>query len=112
MQDLVVALDDAGDRILYARFFVQEGTASTFAALESVVPRYGRFFELYTDRGSHFCTTQDAAVGPDAEQNGQVSQALRALGIRHILARSPQARGRSERAFWHHPGTPATGTAA
>jgi hypothetical protein len=33
------------------------------------------------------------------EQNGQVSQALRALGIHQILARSPQARGRSERAF-------------
>jgi hypothetical protein len=33
------------------------------------------------------------------EQHGQVSQALRALGIHQILARSPQARGRSERAF-------------
>jgi isopropylmalate/homocitrate/citramalate synthase len=33
------------------------------------------------------------------EQNGQVAQALRALGIRHIPAGSPQARGRSERAF-------------
>jgi transposase len=98
-QDLVVALDDADGRILYARFFAQEGSASTFAALESVVRRYGRFCELYTDRGSHFCTTRDAAAGPDAEQNGQVSQALRALGIAHILARSPQARGRSERAF-------------
>src|SRR5262249_44256571 len=99
MQDLVVALDDADGRILYARCFAQEGSASTFAAPESVVRRYGRFCELYTDRGSHFCTTRDAAAGPDAEQNGQVSQALRALGIAHILARSPQARGRSERAF-------------
>jgi transposase len=97
--DLVVALDDADGRILYARFFAQEGSASTFAAIEAVVRRYGRFCELYTDRGSHFCTTTEAAAGPDAEQNGHVSQALRALGIRHILARSPQARGRSERAF-------------
>jgi hypothetical protein len=39
---------------LYARFFPQEGTASTFATLESVVRNYGRFCELYTDRGSHF----------------------------------------------------------
>jgi hypothetical protein len=36
---------------------------------------------------------------PPAEQHGQVTQALRALGIGQILARSPQARGRSERAF-------------
>jgi transposase len=98
-QDLVVALDDADGRILYARFFAQEGTASTFAALEGVLRRYGRFCELYTDRGSHFCRTEAAGAGPDQEQNGQVAQALRALGIRQILAHSPQARGRSERAF-------------
>jgi transposase len=97
-QDLVVALDDADGRILYARFFPQEGTASTFAALESVVRNHGRFCELYTDRGSHFC--QSGPAGELAEeQHGQVSQALRALGIHQILARSPQARGRSERAF-------------
>jgi len=97
-QDLVVALDDADGRILYARFFPQEGTASTFAALDSLVRNYGRFCELYTDRGSHFC--QNGPAGELAEeQHGQVSQALRALGIRQILARSPQARGRSERAF-------------
>jgi len=30
---------------------------------------------------------------------GQVQRVLRAVGIRHILARSPEARGRSERAF-------------
>jgi hypothetical protein len=98
MQDLVVALDDADGRILYARFFPQEGTASTFAALESVVRNYGRFCELYTDRGSHFCYNQRPGEVAD-EQHGQVSQALRALGSRQILARSPQARGRSERAF-------------
>jgi transposase InsO family protein len=98
-QDLVVALDDADGRILYARFFPQEGTASTFAALEGVLRGYGRFCELYTDRGSHFCRTAAAGAEPDQEQNGQVARALRALGIRQILARSPQARGRSERAF-------------
>ena len=34
MQDLVVALDDADGRILYAQFVAQEGTLSTFQALE------------------------------------------------------------------------------
>jgi transposase len=99
MQDLVIALDDADGRILYGRFFPEEGSASTFAALEGVIGRYGRFCELYTDRASHFCRTEEAQAGPAQEQNGQVAQALRALGIRQILARSPQARGRSERAF-------------
>jgi len=99
MQDLVIALDDADGRILYGRFFPQEGTASTFAALTGVLSRWGRFCELYTDRGSHFCRTEQVGQGPADEQNGQVTQALHALGIRQILARSPQARGRSERAF-------------
>jgi hypothetical protein len=63
-----------------------------------VVRTHGRFCELYTDRGSYFC--QSGPAGEVAEeQHGHVSQALRALGIHQILARSPQARGRSERAF-------------
>jgi hypothetical protein len=99
MWDLNVLLDDADGRILDARFVPQEGTASTFASLHAVLSRQGRFVELYTDRGSHFCHTSVAGAGPDAVQEGQVSRALRVLGIHHILARSPEARGRSERAF-------------
>jgi transposase len=98
-QDLVVALDDADGRILYARFWAQEGTASTFAALEHVLAQHGRFAELYTDRGSHFCKTMTAGAAPDLAYDTQVQRALKVLGIRHILARSPEARGRSERAF-------------
>lgn len=97
--DLVIMLDDADSRLLYARFVPEEGTLSTFAALESVIKRHGRFCELYHDRGSHFGTTSRAGQGPDEVQNGQVPRALKALGIRQIFARSPQARGRCERVF-------------
>lgn len=99
MADLVVVLDDADGRILYAQFVAEEGTASTFAALEHVLSHYGRFGALYTDRGTHFCRTSELGQGPDDVQRGQVTRALRALGIRQILARSPEARGRSERNF-------------
>lgn len=98
-QDLVVALDDADSRILYAQFVPQEGTASTFAALHHVLRDYGRFAELYTDRGSHFCFTKTARHDPEPSVDTQVQRALKALGIRLILARSPEARGRSERCF-------------
>jgi len=98
-QDLVVALDDADSRILYARFWPQESTASTFHALHHVLTQHGRFAELYTDRGSHFCKTTTAGAAPDLVYDTQVQRALKALGIGHILARSPEARGRSERAF-------------
>jgi len=99
MQDLVVMLDDADGRILYARFVEQEGTRSTLEAIAHVLRRQGRFCELYTDRGSHFCRTAKAGQGPAEEQAGQVARVLRTLGIRQILARSPEARGRSERCF-------------
>lgn len=98
-QDLNVLMDDADGRILHARFVPEEGTASTLAALEDVLVHHGRFCELYHDRGSHFGRTSEAGKGPDEEQNGQVTRALTTLGIRQIFARSPEARGRSERAF-------------
>lgn len=98
-QDLMVMLDDADGRILFARFFPQEGTASTMAALLHVLERYGRFCQLYTDRGSHFCRTERAGERPSDEQHGQVSRVLGAVGIEHIQAMTPEARGRSERAF-------------
>ena len=97
--DLVVMLDDATSEILYARFFEQEGVISTLDALKYVLSRHGRFCELYTDRGSHFCNTKVAKDGPDQIQQGSVPRALKAMGIRQIWAYSPQARGRSERAF-------------
>ena len=98
-QDLNLMLDDADGRILYAQFVPEENTASTMAALLYVLERYGRFCQLYTDRGSHFCRTEKAGDKPADEQNGQVSRALRALGIEHIQAMTPEARGRSERMF-------------
>jgi hypothetical protein len=99
MQDLVVVQDDADSRILYAQFVEQEGTLSTMAALKHVLQTAGRFGELYTDRGSHFCHTAHAGAAPTTVHHGQVSRALKVLGIRQILAYSPQARGRSERTF-------------
>lgn len=97
--DLIWVLDDADGKALYGRFVPQEGTMSTLMALRHVLTRQGRFCEFYHDCGSHFGRTSKVGQGPDQEQNGQVSRALKALGIRQIFARSPQARGRSERAF-------------
>jgi transposase len=99
MWDLIVLQDDADSWIHYARFVPQEGTQSTFAAVKHVVQHAGRFCELYTDRGSHFCYTPVAGQAATTAHAGHVSRALKALGIRQILAYSPQARGRSERTF-------------
>ena len=97
--DLMVGMDDADGRILFARFFPEEGVVSSLWALRAMLTRHGRFCELYTDRGSHFCRTTQAGEDPDEIQNGHVPRVLKVLGIRPIRARSPEARGRSERCF-------------
>ena len=97
--DLVVTLDDATSAI-YSMFLTdQEGTASTFRGLGEVVARHGLFCSFYTDRGSHYFLTPQAGGKVSRTALTQVGRALAQLGIEHIAAYSPQARGRSERAF-------------
>src|SRR6202162_4526879 len=54
---------------------------------------------LYTDRGAHYFRTPKAGGEVDRGHLTQVGRALEQLGVEHIGAYSPQARGRSERAF-------------
>jgi transposase len=97
--DLVVTMDDATSAIYSAFLVEEEGTASTFRGLAEVVERHGLFCSFYTDRGSHYFLTQEAGGRVSRTLLTQVGRALQQLGIEHIAAYSPQARGRSERAF-------------
>jgi len=97
--DLVVTMDDATSAI-YSMFLVnQEGTASSLRGVAEVVAKHGLFCSLYTDRGSHYFLTPEAGGRVSKTVLTQVGRALKQLGIEHIAAYSPQARGRSERAF-------------
>jgi transposase len=97
--DLVVTMDDATSAIYSAFLVDEEGTASSFRGLGEVVERYGLFCSFYTDRGSHYFYTPEAGGKVSRTALTQVGRALAQLGIEHIAAYSPQARGRSERAF-------------
>jgi hypothetical protein len=97
--DLVVTLDDATSGIYSAFLVAEEGTASSLRGLREVVAEHGLFCALYTDRGSHYFHTPVAGEAVSKTQLTQVGRALRQLGIEHIAAYSPEARGRSERAF-------------
>ena len=97
--DLIVTLDDATGAIYSAFLVTEEGTASTFQALLEVFGRHGLPLSLYTDRGSHYFLTPEAGGKVDRTQPTQVGRALAQLGVEHIAAYSPQARGRSERPF-------------
>jgi hypothetical protein len=97
--DLVVTLDDATSAIYSAFLVAEEGTASSFRGLGEVIAREGLFCALYTDRGGHYFHTPKAGGPVDRRRLTQVGRALAQLGIEHIAAYSPEARGRSERAF-------------
>ena len=97
--DLIVTLDDATSKI-YSTFLIEEeGTVSTFQALLEVFTAQGLPCSLYTDRGSHYFLTPKVGEAVDKTQLTQVGRALDRLGIEHIPAYSPEARGRSERMF-------------
>lgn len=97
--DLIVTMDDATSFITSAFFVLQEGTASSMKGLQETIEQYGLFCSFYTDRGSHYAYTPETGGKVDKSVLTQVGRALRQLGINHICAYSPQARGRSERMF-------------
>src|SRR6516225_9995288 len=97
--DLIVTMDDATSEVYSAFLVEEEGTASTFQGLLEVFTKYGLPSSLYTDRGSHYFLTPQAGGAVDKERLTQVGRALLQLGIEHIPAYSPEARGRSERTF-------------
>jgi transposase len=97
--DLIVTMDDATSTIYSAFLVEEEGTASTFRGLLEVFTEHGLPCSLYTDRGSHYFYTAKAGEAVDKDRLTQVGRALDRLGIEHIPAYSPEARGRSERMF-------------
>lgn len=102
--DLIVTMDDAtGEH--YSMFFTdQEGTDSSFRGVYEVIVQHGLFGTFYSDRGSHYWNTAEAGGKVDKANPTQFGRALQHLGIEMIAAYSPQARGRSERAFRTHQG--------
>jgi transposase len=102
--DLIVTMDDATNEH-YSIFFVEEeGTQSSFRGVRDVIEARGLFSAFYSDRGSHYWTTPEAGGKVDKVNLTQFGRAMKHLGIHMIAAYSPEARGRSERAFATHQG--------
>ena len=97
--DLIVTMDDATSTIYSGFLIEEEGTASSFRGLLETFTAFGLPSSLYTDRGSHYFYTPTADGPVDKGRLTQVGRALAHLGIEHIPAYSPEARGRCERAF-------------
>jgi transposase len=96
-QTLIPIIDDATKRVLYAQLVAAESTATVMAALWSVLVTHGLPQALYSDRASWAFYTPKAGQPVAKDALTQVGRALARLGVEHIPAYSPEARGRSER---------------
>jgi kynurenine formamidase len=102
---LIAMIDDATSR-LFARFVRHDSTEENMRLLWSYLEKFGRPVTFYTDKASHFHTTEkrrrdEPGVEKDAVEMPptQIGRALQELGITWIAAHSPQAKGRVERNF-------------
>jgi transposase len=94
---LIAVPDDATNRVVYAQFWDAETTQAVMTALWEVFTTYGLPMALYSDRAGWAFHTPKANGPVDKRRLTQVGRALAQLGVEHIPAYSPQARGRSER---------------
>lgn len=101
---LLGAIDDATGAVLAATFRAQEDAAGYLTLLHTLGRTVGLPAAVYTDAHGIF-VRHDAHWTLAEELQGfqdppQVGRALQALGIHHIVATSPQAKGRIER-LWN-----------
>jgi transposase len=96
-QTMLTVVDDATSRLLYAQLVEAETTETVMRALGEVLRAHGLPMALYTDRAGWAFVTRPAGGKVDPTRLTQVGRALKQLGVEHIPAYSPQARGRSER---------------
>jgi hypothetical protein len=92
---LLVLIDDATSRLLWLEFVLWESCWDYFRVLKKYFKTEGRPNELYTDRHAIFETTRKTERD---YKDTQFHRAMTELGIKLILALSPQAKGRVERA--------------
>lgn len=97
---LLVYIDDAtGEK--FARFYEYEGTMPAIDSLKRFVEKYGIPKAIYCDRHPAYFTTKNQNLDEQLENKfpkTQFAEVVEKLKIELIHARSPQAKGRVERA--------------
>lgn len=102
---LIVFIDDATSKILWAEFANAEDTLTLMRLSREYLKRLGRPLAYYVDKDSIYKTTRNASVDEqlrDEQPMTQFTRAMSELDIRVICAHSPQAKGRVERGFKTH----------
>ncbi len=98
---LLGAIDDATGAVLTAGFRRQEDAAGYLTLLRTLGQTVGLPAAVYTDSHGIFVRNDPHWTRAEELQGSQdptqVGRAFRALGIQHVVAHSPQAKGRIER---------------
>ena len=92
---LLLAIDDATSTVPYALFRHEEDTHGYFLLMQELIRRCGVPLALYSDRHAVFKYVPGSHQSPAPTQFGR---AMAELGVEQIFARSPEAKGRVERA--------------
>ncbi len=102
---LLIHIDDATSKILYAEFVPVEETLTLMRATWNYLKRCGRPIALYVDKDSIYKINWAAkyeSLERDENAKTQFTRAMNELGIEVITANTPQAKGRVERGFSTH----------
>ena len=101
---LVGAVDDATGTVPFALFRQQEDAHGYMLMLKDIIDHHGVPLALYSDRHGIFQRSPKEPESLEEQLRGrrnptQLGRALEELGIRLILAHTPQAKGRIERVW-------------
>ena len=94
---LLVFIDDATSNLMQLRFEDGETTLGYFASLKGYIREHGIPLSLYSDRHGIFVCNKSNTID-SKRYDTQFERASKELKIILILANSPQAKGRVERA--------------
>jgi transposase len=99
---LLLAVDDATGTVPYALFREQEDTEGYFRLMKGIIESHGIPLAVYSDRYLVFCYSKQDETRKisvvDASKPTQFGRAMREIGVTQVFARSPEAKGRIERA--------------
>jgi len=99
---LIATIDDATGEVPYALFVDSDSTENNMGVIKKLIELKGIPVALYTDGASHFMTQRHYSYRVNLKYDyapTQIQRGLNELGVRLIIAGSPQAKGRIERLF-------------
>lgn len=93
---LIVFIDDATSELMHLQFVEHETSYNYMSCLKIYIERFGLPRALFSDRHAIFRVPNLTSEGTRGQT--QFARACRSLGIGTICAKTPQAKGRVERA--------------